>query len=268
MSTSKSKLIDWEEVEQDFESMRAAYIPYYVMMDEDLERCKLSDATYGMIESNHIQKIKSWDYVSVVDWEKRERLVEIANSLGPIGNANDDGMPKTKTKTGLWLAVEASIKSRSLTHDFIKSWAGLHYNYGAYLELYVGNRDYYYSHFHQIMMANSDTTIIQRHWFAHWIIYASRDEHIDRKKATEKMVELVEEIGCAVRAPWGPYPVEWFSCLLQTEKNKMTGRLKRNGTLKSTYTKLTDRELMRMIEHPLITSHVLPPLSAKKFRLL
>lgn len=268
MPKSLGNKIDWDEIRREFDEMKLSYIPVYVMTDDDLERCKLSDVTYGMIESDHMAKIKSWEYISVVDWEKRERLVDLNNTLGCLSGDEEERPSGFVRKPGLWIAVEEGIKARKMSAEFFNNWASLHFHHAVYLELYVGNRDEYFKQFHQTMMAIADSTIIQRHWYAHWIANAKRNGGANREDANGELVELLEEIRHAVRAPWGPYPVKWFSCLLQTEKSKLTGRTERNGLLKSTYMKLTDIELERMIEHPLITRRVLPPLTAKKFRLL
>lgn len=97
---------DWEEIAREFQCIRDACLPFRVLTGEDLEPCKLSDLTYGMIPSDHVEKIRSWDYISVHNDEKRDRLIDLSYVSGFADDGSKSSVEHQLDRPDLWGSIE------------------------------------------------------------------------------------------------------------------------------------------------------------------
>lgn len=259
---------DWAELRREFQAIKECCVPFQILTVDDLERCKLSDQTYGLIPSNHVERVRSWDCVSVHDRDKQEQLVDMCYVHGFSDDTSCSSAEHQENRPDLWRSIETAIARRRFSNQLMQDLGKLNFYWAYYSGLYLFCRNEYDRSFYQVMIANSDATDIQRHWYAHWVCRAKRVDQIDRDEAQTKLIALIDEIRVGHRQPWAPYPTDWFVSMLATEKDPFSKKVVFDGDLKTSYIKLTNKELQRMTEHPLITPRVLPPLSVEKFRRL
>lgn len=257
--------VDWSAIRAELDGIRTAIFPFRIASQQDIELCKLSDMTHGMIASNLVRDWRRIECIVVLDQEKRERLIDIAFILG---FSDDDSFTNHKYQgknRPKWRRLDDLISDRTVTDEFLNLWALLHFYFGAYLELYNGNEEIYKREFHQCMMSIGDATKIQRHWYAHWMHEAVKKNSLDVGDARSELITLIEDIVAGKLKPWGPYGVDWYECMLEKQKGPGSRRDEYSGDLKTSYTKISAAAINRMVQDPVLTRRVLPPLLADRF---
>ena len=242
-------------------------MPFLVATPEDLERGRLSDLTYNLIESDIIKDIQQGIYIAVHDAEKCESMVELVQVFGftkdmiSLEEGFDSNNPTLINR------VAWSIKKKTFSHQFLIDWGNLKYFQATYIELYLRNLEVYRRDFHHRMKSIGENRIIQYHWFAHWVNKNALKKIIPVESAISSILELLIEISEGRKNPWGPYPREWFDAMLEIKIISPTKPKDKTYDMKSPYLRFSKADIRRMVAHPLITTQVVPPLSAGKFRL-
>ncbi|KOX45039.1 hypothetical protein ADL19_23950 [Streptomyces purpurogeneiscleroticus] len=257
--------IDWSAIRAEFDGIRAAIIPFRVASEQDIERCKLSDMTHGLIASKLVEDWRRNDCVVILDKEKRERLTDLAYMLG---FSDDDNFTDDKYKNEgrpNWRQLDELLSQHTVNTEFMHLWSLLNFYFGVYVELYLGNEAIYKREFHQCMMSIGDATQIQRHWYAHWMHETVQRKSRDIGDARSELIAVIENIKAGELKPWGPYQVEWYECMLEKRKGFGGRPDQYSGDLKTSYTKISLAEISRMVQDPLVPRRVLPPLSADRF---
>lgn len=257
--------IDWSTIRAELDGIRAAVVPFRIASEQDIELCKLSDMTHGLIASKLVDEWRRRECIVVLDKEKRERLIDVAFILG---FSDDDSFTNDRFKDKgrpNWRQLDELISSRVITTEFINLWALLNFYFGVYIELYNGNEEAYRREFHQRMTGIGDATQIQRHWYAHWMHETVQRKSRDIGDARSKLIAVIENIKASELKPWGPYQVGWYECMLEKRKGSGGRPDQYSGDLKTSYTKISLAEISRMVQDPLVTRRVLPPLSADRF---
>ncbi len=186
--------IDWSAIRAEFDGIRAAIIPFRVASEQDIERCKLSDMTHGMIASKLVEDWRRNDCVVILDKEKRERLTDLAYMLG---FSDDDNFTDDKYKNDgrpNWRQLEELLSQQTVNTEFLHLWSLLNFYFGVYVELYLGNEAIYKREFHQCMMSIGDATQIQRHWYAHWMHETVQSKSRDIGDARSELIAVIENI--------------------------------------------------------------------------
>lgn len=265
MARARRLEIAWPTIRAELDSIRAAIVPFRIASEREIELCKLSDMTHGLIASKLVDDWRRKECIVILDKEKRERLIDVAFILG---FSDDDSFTndslKGKSRPN-WQRLDKIISTRAITTEFMNLWALLNFYFGVYLELYNGNEEAYRREFHQRMMGIGDATEIQRHWYAHWVHEAVERKSRDIDDARSELIAVIEDIAAGNLKPWGPYGLEWYECMLDPKKSFGARTGGYSGDLKTSYTKISRAEISRMVQDPLLTRRVLPPLSADRF---
>jgi hypothetical protein len=246
------ELSEWEKLEQRFNQLFFVLGPQQIPKPDDLERLKLSRLTFGQIPSDVPEMIELGYRFHATDEETQLTLVEAMEALGFAGGAKQSASPFEIVRDG--------IARRSLSAEFVMAWGTLEYCWGTLRTLQFRDAEATYE-FRRRVGGASESTVVHEHWYAQWIAHhAPSFEKQARNDAAVQLSVLCEEISNGERAPSPPYPLEWFARMLERD-----GHDAPTGELKSTYTKLTISKIKTMLEHPLLTPEVLPPLNPDEF---
>ena len=264
MDARKSTPFDWTAIENEFSRVRYVCIPFNLATAEEIERCKLSDQTFGMIESDLLERWRGNDTIVVLDSDKRERMSGIIEYFG-FDKCDVDGMIVFDAQPSPPVEILAEqIAQRELSTEFVINWGQFQFHYALYNDLYLLNQAAYEVEFHQCMSAMADKTEIQRYWYANYIIHNIKKTGQNIDDIICEFRDLIEDIAKGYRQPWGPYERDWFAGILQKSSSAQGGKW--SGDIKSTYIKMSKKEMLEMTQHPLITRRVLPPLSPDQFK--
>lgn len=246
---------EWEKLERRFNQLFLVLGPQQIPKADDLERLKLSRLTFGQIPSDLPEMIELGHRFYATDEETQLALAEVMEVLGFIGGGKQSASPFEIVRDG--------IARRSVSAEFVTAWGTLEYCWGTLRTLQFRDAEAAYE-FRRRVGGGLESTVVHEHWYAHWIArHAPSFEKHARSDATVLLGEVCEQIRDGERAPSSPYPVEWFARMLEHGDYGEPA-----GELKSTYTKLTVSRLKAMLEHPLLTPEILPPLTPDEFEVI
>ena len=239
---------DWETLQRRFEGFSDILRLYDLPSQEEFERLKLSMLTYGQIKSTYHDNIDYGVRLYADDEDTFYLLDEVANRLGFNQEKRSD-----------WISpfdiVREDLAKRKLTPEFVHAWGTLEFCSGVMCAL-IRRDDATFPEFQRKLKGSKTKAVVQQHWYAHWM---ARNVPSFETKAREdenlRLIILCEEIARGDVAPWPPYPREWFNSLLAKD----------GGDLNSSLLRLRNPDLRRMIQHPLLTPKILPPLCAEEF---
>jgi hypothetical protein len=259
--------IDWAELQAKVDNIRVYSPSFKVASEEDIAKCKLSDMTHNQVACDCIGEWRSRELIAVLDPEKRDRMQELADNFGFELTHSSEGKWIGGAGHPRWERLDELIRKKVLNDELMELWGLLNFYHAIYMELYLGNEEIYKREFHQCMMAQGDATLIQRHWYAHWLHNAKTKRSLSLDEARSELIHLIESVRAGKRKPPAPYDVDWYVSMLETKKRAGSSIPSYTGDLKTSYTRQTWAEIGRLVKDPLITRHVLPPLSVNGFEL-
>jgi hypothetical protein len=259
-SSINSETPDWGAVRRQFRELTVALTPYHVPSADEIDRYVLSQLTYGQIHSSFRQRLESGEWVYSVEEERRGLLQRISYELG-FTRERPDGLPDFIRFVPIdWDFISRSIERELLTSTFLVEWGRFNYLVGRYEEL-IYNSDRAMQEVDQALAGRLSEVIVQKCWYAHWTRENARSaDRRDVERARSGLADLCLRINEGDLLPAAPYPRVWFVSLLELENGEP------GASFKSTYRRLTGKQLEALVSHPLITPSVLPPLSAAGFR--
>ena len=141
-------LIDWPTIEADFNFIRSMCTPFRIATKNDIERAKIRDITYNIIESDFIEDWKCGICVVVYDDENRQRILDLAEFLAFPDDGSDILLEYKNDKPTIWKETGDLITQRVPTTRLFHLWGQLQSNFGIYGEFYLGNEYLYKKQFH------------------------------------------------------------------------------------------------------------------------
>jgi hypothetical protein len=238
---------DWGQLKRRYKGYQSILTPYELPHKDEF---KLSQLTFGNIESAHLDKITYGFRFYADDEDARHLLDHVAARLGFKPN-NRPGWRSP------FEVVEQGIENQSATLEFARAWGAIEYCVGVMSTLIRREHLAKEAYFRRLNAAKHDA-IVQKHWYAHWMAANVPSLNKDaRSDEDARLATLCGEIEAGHIAPWGTYPKEWFGSLL----------LRKDRTaLNETLTRLSKPAIFEMLEHPLLTPDVLPPLRRQAFQ--
>jgi hypothetical protein len=249
----------WKSLREEFQDFERTVLPFSVPSPQDVERFKLSILTFGRLSSPFRRKLAEGEWIYSMDTNRRELLEFISFELGFAGalpNVPRFMWPQPLDRT----FIEASLRTRQASPEFTLEWGRLKELQGRYFEL-IFNSDKVNAEVEQAFTGKSESTLLQRHWYARWISANSKSlAPKPRRAADESLGRVCNQIRMRRLLPPAPYPLEWFERMLERENGMSPGE-----SLKTTYTRLTRQELSKLLADTSVTDDLLPPLRAELF---
>jgi hypothetical protein len=242
--------IDWDRLREKFNLLEGSLNVARVPSRELVEWHRLPELTYGQVESPLADLIDNGCVLYYDDELTRQTVDGMLRATGRL--PKPDGERRVRTPSEI---IREGLAKQAVTHEFIEAWGQLSYYAGLSNGLVLWDQESQREFFRRINSGQS-TTIVQQHWYAHWIMQnAPSLDDAARQHENVELTVLCGEIANGQVAPWPPYPKEWFGALLGKD----------GQDLSATLTRLKKRQLKEMIKHPLLTPAVLPPLRPEEF---
>lgn len=243
----------WKNIETQYLQLIHDVIPFRIPTKSEIEKLELSELTYGLVKSD-FGKAAELGYAYVYrNSDKIAVAKRIAFEFGFGGSEIPDHL--SERNDPLVHIVARLLKGRSL--ELIEAWGELKFVYGLYVALYA----YSESDEADLLRATrgrlGQSSKIQEHWYAHWIAKHCPDIFPRKRiKAEDDLAAVLKDIKSNKLRPWGPYPQDWYTRMLDTKDNNF---------LKSTYRDLSKPDLETRIANLNIPASVLPPLTQSEF---
>jgi hypothetical protein len=243
----------WENLETQYLQLIHDVIPFLIPTKSEIEKLELSELTYGLVKSDFGKAVElGYAYV----YRKPDKIAvakRIAFEFGFGGSELPDHL--SERNEPLVHIVDRFLKSRS--SELIEAWGELKFVYGLYVTLFA----YSESDEADLLRATrgrlGQSSKIQEHWYAHWIAKHCPDLFPRKRiKAEDDLVAVIKEMKSGKMKPWGPYPLNWYTRMLDT---------KNSNILKSTYRDLSNSDLEARLANTIISASVLPPLTPSGF---
>jgi hypothetical protein len=265
--------IDWSYFANELRKMETTIGNVRILSTADFEQFKLSKLTYGHIESSFEAQL-DYGYADFehpkTDFLWHEQWKLVCRAVGAPYEDKNPFPPWVKFDRTCHLdVVRQAIQRQELSYEFIKSWGILNRAFAMHGALWMRS-----SESEEFLRADlkgftKDSLVVQRHWYAHWIKANAPSLVVkDRRSAEEKLEELCAGIAEGKIKPWGRYSREWYEMLLvrTIPQSQKKGRdPDPEWSLRNNIRRLSKRKLEKMLEHPLLTPDVLPPVQSRLF---
>jgi len=231
--------------------------------------------TYGMVNSAVPTKVRDGYAFYVprendgLDATRHDAYAHMAWELGYVAEppAGPPYLP-APTRIDHIKVIRQAIEAQEISNAFIQSWGTIQRIFTLYNCLCALEPDI--DDLLQSFKGGVPQSIeIQKYWFVHWINEnAPPESGRDPDLAINDFEDLCIDIARGRLKPWGPYPKDWYLRIVSTPRQRKRGDLidaNANLELSQRLRRLSRAEREKMLEHPLITRDVLPPLSADEF---
>ena len=268
-------MINWKTIEEQFSNIASLVEEFEIPTDQDIESVKLYILSYGQIPSLYFEKLKCGEAIFINTdeaYKKRlhEDLIDVAVNLKFLPE-DKHFIPEHLRQPipDYRQIIIDGIERRDVSTEFLEALAQFHLLAGRYLHLISFNEAREDS-FNQMISGIRQSTVLQECWYAHWVhANAPSLKQNDRHECENELADLCFGIARGKIKPRKPYPADWYKKMLVEKEEKREKplkpikRLKRE--LKSTYTKLTQKEIHEMLSDKLIPAEALPPVSSEEF---
>jgi hypothetical protein len=247
--------IDWDHLRWKFNWLDASLFAVRVPSQDLIEGHRLPELTYGQVESPLADLIEYGHVLHFDDDLTRETVDQMMMAIGRLPKPDGKGgFERVRTPSDV---IRDGLAKQVITPEFIEAWGQLSFYAGLTNGLLLRDREAK-SDFFRKLNSGLNTTVVQQHWYAHWI--AANASNFDKDAWEDENVRLAVlcgEIAAGEVAPWSPYPKEWFSTLLSEDDPTV---------LRTTLTRLSKPKILTMIKHRDLTPKILPPLCPKEFQ--
>lgn len=244
----------WGNLEVQYLQWTREVEPFRIPSESEIKSHELSELTYGLVKSD-LEEAAELGYAYVYrNPDKIAVARRIAFEFGFGGSEIPDHL--SERNEPLVHVVDRLLKGRSL--ELIEAWGELKFVYGLYVALFA----YSESDEADLLRATrgrlGQSSKIQEHWYAHWIAKHCPDIFPRKRiKAEDDLAAVLKDIKSNKLRPWGPYPQDWYTRMLDTKDNNF---------LKSTYRDLSKPDLETRIANFQIPGSVLPPIMPSGFQ--
>jgi hypothetical protein len=238
--------------------------------EHDLEKYRLSRLTYGLIESDLGDRMKSDKGILSAHPELKTEafLLGLAFTRSNVPLARRSipefiraHLSEKRTDRAI---IEDAIAKREFSDESFIALIRLSVLFGAFQATRYAALD---GQFKSAIEGRLNGIEIQKCWFARWINDPeNRPTREDPREPSQRLVELCARIRVGKIAPWGPYPVEWYRRILSEKSQKLSPDCP-DLEVADGFQKLNATVLVALREHPTITQDILPPTNFGDFKL-
>ena len=149
----------------------------------------INQASIGREANTLLARKIDWGYVSLPLDEHYAEQVEDFNRSVESGGPNElENLPS------IYDIIEAAIRCRRISNDFLRAWGQLHVLLGRQHEL-IEQQDRAEASFRRgVAAGKSQTSRTQKVWYAKWILAATRGEQSKRAENEFALAEICSEL--------------------------------------------------------------------------
>lgn len=262
MGLPASKAIAWADVEAEYRTIRELIDGVRLPSDDEIDCYKASLAAPDLVSSNLPTRFSFGDRYPLLQGTDRPWILDQILSI--LGRGGDKQPPPKHIREELRdhiATIDQAIADRSFSVGFVYSWGEVQKAVGGLTVLLIVD-DAVAKNFTKGMQAatKANDATLPRYWYAHWMArHGFFAKGTDKAALKDELAELCADIKHKRRKP-RIHKAQWFGLMIN--RNEADPE---SFVLKTTYTRLTRRDIQRMMKNSLIPLSALPPLSAEEF---